>query len=502
VREITSLIARGELSSAERLCRQLLEHQSNDISVNFFLAFILWRKNQPEAALDYCRQTLALNPGNAGLLSDLGNIFRELGAYSEALTALDQSMQLRPHHSGTCYNRALVLDALGREQEALRLIASIGPEDPLFSKARYLRGTIRQGFGDMTGAEADYLDCIEAEPGDYGAWSALVSTRRFAPGEAIFSELKNQLEDSSGDNSARRHYLFALAKIHDDVGDYETATDYLLEANHLVNAAYRKPEIEKRLEQLRAHFPADRSLTKITRTRPCPVFIVGLPRSGSTLVETLLDRHPDIMALGELDLLPRLISDFSRPPDFHELADLGNRYLEGLPDKARQSPLILDKMPENFWRLGYIRIMFPGARIIHCLRDARDVAISNFFKLYTKGNSFAYSLADLAHYAASHQAIMQHWRSLMADRIYQIDYAKLVSDPDGSMRDIVAFLQLEWHEQAQDQNARRIRTASNWQVRQKIYTTAIDRWKRYPRMEKEFSTHYRAFSGKLDEQEL
>jgi len=497
VKEISSLIKRGDFSAAESLCRQQLERQPGDIPAHFFLAFILWRRNQPETALKYCRQTLALNPDNAGLLSDLGNILRELGAYTEALAALDQSLQLRPDHSGTRYNRALVLDALGREQEALPLIDSIGPEEPLFQKARYLRGTIRQGFGDMTGAEADYLTCIEADAGDYGAWYALVSTRRFEPGEAIFSDLKKQLAENSGDNSARQHYLFALAKIHDDAGDYETATDYLLEANRLVNARYDKQKIEKRLQQLCSHFPAARPQKDLASTRMQPVFIVGLPRSGSTLVETLLDRHPDIMALGELEILPRLISDFSRPPDFQEMADLGTRYLDELPDKASQSALVLDKMPENFWRLGYIQAMFPGARIIHCLRDVRDVAISNFFKLYTKGNSFAYSLDSLAHYTACHQAIMKHWLSLMPDRILQLDYASLVGDPDRSIREIMAFLGLDWHEAVPEtapQDKRRIRTASNWQVRQKIYTTAIDRWKRYPRLEKEFTAYYRSFS--------
>jgi len=497
MREIKLQIARGDLSSAEMLCRQLLDNQADDITAIFFLAYVLWRRNQPEAALRYCRQALSLEPVDAGLLSDLGNLFRELGAYSEALATLDLSLHYRPGHSGTNYNRALVLDALGREQEALQLIGSIEPEDPLFPKARYLRGTIRQDFGDMTGAEADYLDCIETDTGNSGAWHALALTRKFAAGEAIFDRLKKQLAISGGDHSARRRYLFALAKIHDDIGDYATASDYLLEANRLVKAHYYKPEIEKRLKLLRAHFQSVYPGTDFSGPGPNPVFIVGLPRSGSTLVETLLERHPDIWALGELDLLPRLVSDFSSPPDFHELADLGDRYLEGIPAEARQSPLVLDKMPENFWRLGYIGAMLPGARIIHCLRDARDVALSNFFNLYASGNSFAYSLADLAHYTVCHEAIMRHWRSLMADRIFQIDYAKLVTDPHRSMLEIMAFLGLEWNEKelAARQNTRRIRTASNWQVRQKIYTTAIDRWEFYPRLAKEFMSHYRECLG-------
>jgi len=500
VREVTEQITRGDLTSAEKSCRQILEIQPDDVSANFFLAFILWQKGQRATALDYGRHTLALKPGDAGLLSDLGNIFRELGANSEALAALDLSLRLRPGNSGALYNQALVLDNLGREQEALQQIESISAADPLFPKARYLRGTIRRDFGDMSGAEADFLDCIKAEPGHSGAWHALVSTRRFTRGEAIFGLLEDQLATHAEDNTSRQRYLFALAKLYDDIGDYEAASDYLLEANRLVNAHYNMSEIENRLNLLYKNFRTIHFNADSRRSRPNPVFIVGLPRSGSTLLETLLDRHPDIMALGELDVLPKLIFDFSRPPDIHELAALGNRYLEGMPAEARQSPLVLDKMPENFWRLGYIAAMFPDAKIIHCRRDERDVALSNFFKLYATGNNFAYCLADLAHYSVCHQAIMRHWCSLMGGRIFQVEYTKLVTQPNESLAEILAFLERNWIELKLNeprQNSRRIKTASNWQVRQNIYTTSIDRWKNYPRLANEFVSRFRECSERI-----
>jgi tetratricopeptide (TPR) repeat protein len=501
VREIKAQIARGDLTSAEALCRQTLENQPDEVSARLFLAFILWRRGQAEAALDNGRHILTLKPDNAGLLSDLGNLFRELGAHADALTALDLSLRLRPGHSGAVYNRALVLDALGREQEALQQIESIGPEDPLFPRARYLRGTIRQDLGDMSGAEVDFIHCTELEPDHAGAWHALVSTRRFAEGEKIFHQLKSRLAESSGDNKARRRYLFALAKIHDDIGDYESASDYLQEANHLVDARYDRQAIEQRLKSLHQNFPSIQFNSGSCAKGPNPVFIVGLPRSGTTLVESLLDGHPEIMALGELEVLPGLISDFNAAPDVDEAEKLGIQYLESLPAEARRSPLVLDKMPENFWRLGHIAAMFPGVKIIHCQRDERDVALSNFFNLYATGNNFAYRLADLAHYAACHKAIMQHWCSLMSSRIFQADYKKLVTQPRESMNAIMTFLGRNWSESAlneRQQDARRIRTASNWQVRQEIYTTSIDRWKNYPRLAEEFTSQYRACSERIE----
>jgi len=501
VRAIKAQIARGNLHSAEWLCRQALETQPDDSTARLLLAFIYSRRRQVNAALDHCRQILAQKPDNAGLLSDLGNLLRELGAHTDALKALDLSLRLRPGHSGALYNRALVLDALGREQEALQQIESIGPEDPLFPRARYLRGTIRQDLGDMSGAEADFIRCTELEPDHAGAWHALVSTRRFTEGEKIFDQLQSRLAESSGDNKARRRYLFALAKIYDDIGDYESASGYLLEANRLVDARYNRPAIEKRLKSLHQNFPSIRFNSGSCAKGPNPVFIVGLPRSGTTLVESLLDQHPEIMALGELEVLPGLISDFNAAPDVDEAEKLGTQYLESLPAEARRSPLVLDKMPENFWRLGHIAAMFPGVRIIHCRRDERDVALSNFFNLYATGNNFAYRLADLAHYTACHQAIMQHWRSLMSSRIFQADYKELVTQPRETMNAVMAFLGRNWSESTfneRQQETRRIRTASNWQVRQEIYTTSIDRWKNYPRLAEEFTSQYRACSERIE----
>jgi tetratricopeptide (TPR) repeat protein len=499
MQEITSLINRGELSEAERQCLQRLAKRPEDTTANFLLAVVLWRGARPAEALERCRETLARSPSNPGLLSDLGNLLRELGAYSEALASLDRSLALRPGNSGACYNRALVLRTMGREEEAGRAIASIGPGDPLFSRARFLRGAMRQDFGDMAGAEADFRDCIEAEPGHYRAWYALALTRRFEPGEEILGRLERQLTGTSGSPEARRHLLFALAKLLDDMGQYDAATDRVLEANRLAEARYDGESIERRLASLRREFSSFPSPGQPSSTAPLPVFIVGMPRSGTTLVESLLDRHPDIMALGELDILPGLISDFSRPADSDALLDMRSGYLDALPPESRHASAILDKMPGNFWRMGHIVLMFPDARIVHCQRDPRDVAISNFFTLFAEGNSFAYRLDSLAHYSACHDRIMSHWNQVIGDRIFPLDYAQLVSDPGATMKRLTGFLGFNWDPAMLDvpDKRRRIKTASMWQARQPVYTTSLERWRKYPGLAREFTASYEKYSRRL-----
>jgi len=495
MQEIRTHLRRGDLDAAERSCRQALAAQPDDAVAGFFLAFVFWRKGRAEAALDRCRQTLSLRPADAGLLSDLGNLFRELGADTEALEALDTSLRIRPGHAGTRYNRALVLDALGREQEALHVLGEVRDTDALYAKARYQRGTIRQDLGDMAGAEADFRACIAAEPEHAGAWHALVSTRRFTREDDIAGRLEQQLARTGANPLARRRLLFALAKLHDDFGEYEKATDRLLQANRLVEARYDARGIETRLRLLRENFRSPPPVADGHATRPNPVFIVGLPRSGTTLVETMLERHPGVTALGELDALPRLVADLGSPPDAGDLRALGVQYLESLPPGAKNTTLVLDKMPENAWRAGHIAWMFPEAKIVYCRRDERDVALSNFFNLYAGGNNFAYSMESLAHYAACHQALMRHWVALLPERIFVVAYERLVSRPRECMADLSGFLALDWDEASFDafpQQKRRIRTASNWQVRQEIYTSSVGRWKNYPRLAGQFGAHFSA----------
>ncbi|MGA9575197.1 MAG: sulfotransferase [Lysobacterales bacterium] len=500
MQEIITQIKQGNLHTAKMLCQARLAERPDDVLSRFYFAFILWRCSQPGEALEQCREILAHSPADAGLLSDLGNLCRELGANAEALDALDQSLELRPGNPGTTYNRALVLDALGRSHEALKLADAFAGKDPMFSRARFLAGKIRQDYGDMSAAESDFRDCIKADPGNARAWYALALTRRFAPGDAIIADLRRQLITAAGDPDSESHLHFALAKVLDDAGAYDDASEHLLEANSLVNTRYDGPGIEARLGRLREQFNSaiDQSQDEMTGT--VPVFIVGLPRSGTTLLESLLARHPGILALGELDTLPHLVSDFRRSCNRDEFDEMGRQYLAALPLHARQYTLALDKMPSNFWRLGHIVAMLPNAKIIHCRREFRDVAISNFFNLYASGNSFAYSLRDLAHYTACHDAIMDHWNGLLGERILRVDYEELVRNPHPSMTATMNYLGFRWETGMLDapDDERRIRTASLWQARQGIFTSSVARWRNYPRLADEFMSHYQEHSSRLN----
>lgn len=501
MREITDHIARGDLSSAEAACREFLSRHPGEPRAGFLLAFVHWRQGRCDDAIDQARRILESEPNDAGLLSDLGNLLRELGAFDDALTALDRSLVFRPGHSGAVYNRALVLDALGREGEAIEAAVSIPSGDPLVAKARYLSGRIRKERGDMSGAEADFTACTLADPRNAAACHERVLTRRFASGDPVFELLKERLA-TAHDADSKARLLFALAKIHDDIADYGTAAGYLEQANSLVHSVYDGHAIERRVDALREQFPGPLDTPGLIEARPVPLFIVGLPRSGTTLLEVRLGAHPAVAALGERVTLPRLLPVFDLLPGKEQWAGLARDYLSGIPEDAQKSDWVTDKMPENFWRLGHIANMFGGARVIHCRREMRDVALSNFFNFYETGNNFSYRMGDMAHYAACHDAVMEHWFEVLPGRILEVRYEDFVSDTKTEMERIADFLGLDGSRvssSGEKETTRRIRTASNWQVRQGVYATSVDRWKNYPELAERFSSAFERFRARLDQ---
>jgi len=491
MQEIKRQIALGHWARAEALCRSALESAPRDPHLRFVLAFILWRQSRDPESLDLCKELIHLEPDDPALLNDLGNLARELGEPGLALTALDRSLLLRAGETGTLFNRALALDDLDKPEAALEIIDQIGPQDTAYADSRYLAGTIRQELGALEMAERNFRECLEASPGHPQALLALARVRSYPEDDPLFGELRGLLSGVSANREKRRHYLFALAKMLDDSGRYAEAFDCVSEANGLVDAPYPEQEIERRVAALKKAFAEAPNVEKPPDGQMTPLFVVGLPRSGTTLTEMFLERHPEICALGELDALPTLLPDPGAIPAASELPGLASSYLRSLPHAAHGYRFAVDKMPGNFWRLGHIAAMFPAARIIHCRREPADVAISNFFNLYNSGNSFAYSLSSLGHYAACHDAIMEHWKQALSDRVLQVKYEALVKQPEQEMSRIMQFIGLDWHDARAESNyKRRIRTASNQQVREAIHSRSIGRWRNYPEAEAQFSAAY------------
>ena len=502
---------------------------------------VLMRLGRPDDALESYEQALALDPGLVPALTNRGVALRELGRTGEAVESYDRALKLRPDHVFSLNNRGVALMDLGRTADALtsferalelkgdyaeawnnrgRALASGGDplegvgkaEEALASYDRALahkrdyadaldnKGVLLVELGRGEEAAACFAAAIEAAPRSIRPYYHLVQARRLQPADPHLAALKALAGDADRLAFQDRIELdFALGQALDEGGDPAAAFGYLVEGNALRRAqiGYDEAAALAQLEAIEAAFTAELMASKAGKGDPSdlPVFIVGMPRSGTTLIEQILGSRPGVFAAGETAALPDALAaqtlaggkrldyprGMARAPAM-ALYEIGARYAARLRAAAPEALRVVDKRPDNFRLIGLIRLALPNARIIVARRDARDTCISCFSKLFGPGAPYSFELGELGRYHRAYEGLMAHWKRLLPeDAMLEVDYEALVADPEAQGRRILAFCgleagagQLEAH-----RAERRIRTASALQARRPIHTGAVGRWRRY-----------------------
>jgi Sulfotransferase family len=294
---------------------------------------------------------------------------------------------------------------------------------------------------------------------------------------------------------------FALGKLLDDANQYDQAFVCFATANRLFrqlraaagerfDAGGLRRQVDQLIETLTPQMLSE--LTAWATPSELPVFIVGMPRSGTSLVEQIAASHSLVFGAGELKELGRIASALTgtsqdrsalRSVDAAAARRLGEAHLERLRSFSAGAARIIDKMPDNIFKLGVIAALFPGAHVIFCTRDARDTCLSNYFQLYTDGNLFSYDLADCGVRAQQTERLASHWQQILPLKTIEIVYERLVADLEGESRRLIEFLGLDWEPACLDfhRTERFVVTASSWQVRQPLYHHSVARWKQYRR---------------------
>jgi hypothetical protein len=308
------------------------------------------------------------------------------------------------------------------------------------------------------------------------------------------------LQSGGLEDKPRADLHFALGKLYDDCREYDAAFAHFREGNALVRRGYSydPAEFEHQVDRLisvytrefftgRRHYGTDSDQ---------PVFIFGMPRSGTTLVEQILASHPEVHGAGELTYFNEAVSEprhglwtaETYPERLLELGAgevrfLGEAYLQRLRRDAATAPRITDKMPQNFLCLGFIALLFPRAHYIHCRRDARATCLSVYFSYFAGVHPYAYDLSELGRYYRQYLRLMEHWRAVLPVRILDVEYEKLVGHPETESRRLIAHVDLPWDDRclAFAETERPVRTRSLWQIRQPIYAESLEKWRNYER---------------------
>lgn len=517
----------GAPDKAVRLFRSVLEGQPDNVDARLNLAGALTEMGETKEAVEIYRQLIAAYPGQARFHFDLGVALSEARRDLDAIAAYEQALALEPQFVDAHVNLSTLYADRGNHDAALehtRTARTLKPGDRyiMVNEARILRDA---GLGAEALAACDRI--LADAPDDADAlgicMTVLQNQGRFAEARALaadsdavpvllalsqdadyaFSDDKIQrLVDAATDAAAAgaeaARAWFALGKIHHDRGEYERAFDFYKRGNALRDAAYDwTADNEQALfAGLTAAFPAAffKTATGMGRDSERPVFIVGMPRSGTTLVEQIIASHgaaagggelPDIQVMADT-LAPTLGAAEAYPACMAELdaaaADrLAGQYLEHLARLSATAARVTDKMPENYLHLGLIARILPKARIIHCRRDPMATCFSIFQQIFAGYHPYAYDLAKLGRRYRNYERLMRHWREVLPLPILDVAYEDIVADQQGQSRRILEFCGLEWDARVLDFHAteRNILTASLWQVRRPIYTGAVQGWRAY-----------------------
>ena len=496
-----ALLKENRLREARDLYAEVCKIDPMDVESWFRLGTINIELKAMAPAEGCFRRVIELDPRLAGAYYNLGRSLELQARDEEAIAVYRQLLQMTPH-SEAYYNIATIYVGLGKFAEALETFHQALQVDP--GNARLIAGeaSVYEMQGDYETAYArikPLLDAGQATP-DIAKVLASLSHHLDHRPQAI-ELLENQLarHDLAGNRDVLIPLHFELARLLDTAGDYDRAFYHARLGNDMTRSAFDPKAYAAHVDAIMEVFSADfmGRAPHATERADHLIFIVGMPRSGTTLIEQILDSHPQVFGCGELPDIGNLASRLPGPHGATQgypqgvaflseqtCTELARHYVQRVKTLSGGADFVTDKMPQNFQFIGLLALLFPGAKIIHCLRDPLDTCLSCYFQNFRFQNTalaFSNDLSNLGHYYKQYQRLMAHWRETLGIAMLEVSYETLVADQETITRQMLAFCGLPWDEQCLKfyKSGRAATTASYNQVRQPMYRKSVQRWKRY-----------------------
>jgi len=528
-----TLMSMERFAEAEPLIARAVKlNRSSDVSF-YNYGLILKRLGKLEQALEQFNSALRLNGTVFETWNNRGTVFNEMQQYERALADFEKAISLNPRYAEAHCNKGRALsrlrrhdDAIAAYDEALALNSAMmegwlgrgnacaeakrydeaiaayqkaATLQPDLAVAHTCMGGLLKEMGRMTQARDAYAAALRIDPGAAEIHHALAELKRFTPGDTQLAAMEELLAAGNTSPRDRMCLEFALGKAHADIGDHQRSFRHWLSANAVMRAQidYDEASNFELFDDIEKIFTPELIAANGSGgdPSPLPIFVLGMPRSGTTLIEQILASHPAIQGAGELKLLDDVLNTTPDPDgtilpypdcvpalDAAGIRNIGTRYVAELSRLAPDTIRIVDKMPANFLFVGMIHLALPHATIIHTIRDPVDTCVSCFMQLFTEPQDYAYDLAELGCYYRRYQRLMAHWhRILPPGSILDVRYEDVVADLEGQTRRLLAHCGVAWDERCLSfyKTERPVRTASATQVRQPIYTNSVGRWHVY-----------------------
>lgn len=503
----TLLVEMGEFGEAHKALGETVRQQPDCHVARLLRAALHLNSGQDDAALDELRLVLDVIPAHIEALVLSARIHLRRQTFDAGLIACRTALLHAPDHAGAHVVLGAMHYRLGHTIEALALLERAVLLAPDFAEARHDLGVLLKALGRFDAARTHFREGLRLDPNMFGGFLNIADLVDFAQEPKLVAQIERHLECQCGKNTpdaqetrdTRMRLHFAAAKVREDLGDYPGALDHYREGGRLKRATvhYDDGEHAAHCMAIKTAFSRDFMANHGLVGDPsrAPVFIVGMPRSGSTLVEQILSCHPRVKSLGEVMALPAVLAqctdrfpELRGYPQFacalqqHHVAAMAKAYLNQVGGTNGPSVRTTDKLLNNFFEIGLIHILFPHAKIIHTRRDPMATCVSAFRALFADKLWYSYDMAELGANYCHYVDLMEHWNTVLPEGVITtIAYEDVVTDIQASARRLLRFVDLPWDDACLDFNTsqRVVQTASIMQVRKPIYRSAIDSWRRY-----------------------
>jgi len=498
LKDVRAAIADNDRDRAVALATRMIKAYPEFQEGLVLFSQIMLEMGRTTLALDWARKAILLDKTSAKAMLQLSRCYQGAGFLEQAIQAAHRAETLTGSDGDAISSLGTVYFNLGEFDDSIRIHRRAVAADPSRAIYRYNLAISLQAAGDFEAAESEFLRILESEPDHVQTFMNLSRIRKQTPDDNHIEALTALLEKSD-DWETRMRLNFALAKEYEDIGEYDRSFEALT-AGSTERRRHMPYDVRQELgfvDTMIECFPEGcfRKYDKGFRSRE-PFFIVGMPRSGTTLTEQILAGHSEVFAAGELRDFPMNLGLQAGSRDAVDLipaeqlkrtlmtdpALLGRRYVEKTRPRTGHTPHFIDKLPRNSHLCGFIHWALPDAKIILLERHPLDVCFSNFKVLFNRGYEYSYDLDDLANYYIAYKRLMDHWASVIpGENLYRISYEAIVSDQEQESRRLVAFCGLDWQDACLEfyKNRESVTTASLAQVRQPIYRTAVARWRNY-----------------------
>ncbi len=497
--EATRLFAAGKFRESEQLAQALIKANPMDVNAALLLARIAINARCFEDAEKLLVKITEIAPGFVSAWHDLGSVLKELNRFEEAVDVLTHAVSLAPNNAVTHYFLGAALAMAAKPVEAIDAYQQAVKLDPDLTGAFIGLGHVLKTVGDQAGGIAAYRRAIELRPNFGETYYSLANLKTFTFSDTEIEDMASRLANQQLPIDCQVHFAFTLGKAFEDKKDYDQSFHYYALANqkHRETIAYDPVQTEiahqKMRETFSLEFFANHRSQHLGCPKPDPIFILGLPRSGSTLLEQILASHSLVDGTSELpdiSMIAQGITNQSTGRSFplsmpellpSELEKLGEQYLTQTARHREGAPFFTDKMPNNFAYVGFIKTILPNAKIIDARRHPMDSCIGCFKQHFAKGQTFTYDLFELGEFYLEYESLMRHWDEVLPGEVLHVQYESVVADLETQVRRILAFCGLPFEAACVNfhETERAVRTASSEQVRQPIYQGSVATWRRF-----------------------